>query len=235
MDLGLIGWLDAHSGAITALATVVLVLITVAYVIVTYWLVREQRMQAHIPEIEYEWAERDKLCADLRLHNVGSGTATEVTIVRGPGQCLEVEMPNLGQRAALLSGQKTDWPIRPLPPSEDFDSGDLSLTISYFGNNCMRAYFHVLLLQFGVPEGRFGIRDRGSLSDVLTMQQLRRLTSRSLPLRERLGFRRRTRKMDLSLLLLDTQARDALRAKLGELFEELQALSKRAEKYRHNI
>lgn len=233
--ISLVSWLDSHAGAITALATVVLVLITAAYVVVTYWLVREQRSQAHVPEIEYDWADRDQPFADLRLHNIGNDTATEVTIVRGPGACVDVEMSKLGQRTSLLAGSGTNWPIRPLARDAGFADGDLSLTITYFGNNCSRAFFRVLLLQFGVAEGRYGFRDAGSVSDDWTGKQLRRLTARSLGPWRRPAFRWRTRKMDPSILLLEAEVRNALHARLTASFEKLQAWSARAEAYRRDL
>ncbi len=232
----ILSWLDAHSGAVTALATVVLVLITIAYVVVTYLLVREQRLQGQIPEVVYEWADNTKLNADLKLHNVGSGCAAEVTVVRGPGDGVPVHMPLIGERWTLLAGEELIWGIGPEQGKTKLPVGELPLTISYVDNHRTRAYFQVLLIRFEIrDDGRYSIRDLGSVSDDWTKRKLRRLARRSLKVWHRPGFQRRTQTLDLSVLLLDEQVRDALRERLTEEVDQLLVWSRQAEAFRSRL
>jgi hypothetical protein len=234
MVISLISWLDAHSGAITALATVVLVLITGVYVLVTYLLVREQRLQGHIPEVVYEWANDDGSNADLRLHNVGNDTAAEFTIVLGPEEHIEVDMSLLGVRKSLRPGDELTWPIRPFE-DEAFSEGDLPLTFTYFDNKRSRVFVQVTLIRFEPVEGRSGVFDAGSASKNWTRREVRALTRRTLRPWRWPAFYWRTRSMDLSVLLLEDDVREALRARLRRAMGELKSWSERAEAFRHRV
>ncbi len=232
----LIHWLDSHAGAITALATVVLMLITAAYVLVTYLLVREQRLQGHAPDIARHWASVEGAGdADLRLHNVGNGAAVQVMIVRGPGSCIDAELPDLGRPRTILPGKDLVWRIRPADGASEFLPGELSLTLSWFDYNLDRVFFEVIgILMESEAEGVV-IRDLGSAGDAWTRRKLKRLASKSLELHRRPVFWWRTRGDDLTVLLHDEEVRHALRAKLTKILNELKVWSKRAEAFRERL
>ena len=228
----LIGWLDAHSGALTALATVVLVLITAAYVVVTYWLVREQRSQGAAPQVACEWSSRvGHGNADLKLTNVGGGTALDLTIVRGPGGCVDVEMSELGWGTSLLVGREIVWPIKPKVDGEEFPVGRVSLTMSYFDYKWQRAYFQVICIPFDLDQGRTVVGNVGTLSLDWSTRALRQMAARALPYWKRSAFRRRTRGKSLTKLLVDDDLRDALREKLEAAVAEVRELRDKVTPY----
>ena len=229
-------WLDMHSGPITALATLILVVITGAYVVITYWLVKEQRNQVQTPDVARFWGgRRESPNADLRLHNVGDGAAAEVMLVRGPGGCIDVDMPDLGTTKALFPGEDFIWRIRPSNGGDQFPIGDLSLTLTWFDNARKRAYFDVFLIRMEPHEEGVAVRDLGSASNYWTAQGLRKLTRRSLARRHRLKFRFQSRNKNLSVLLLDDEVRRALRDRLTRASRELVVWNSQAEPFREQI
>jgi hypothetical protein len=236
MEATVLHWLDAHAGAITALATLTLVAITAAYAAVTYLLVKEQRNQQQTPDVARFWAESPETpSADLRLHNIGDGAAAEVMVVRGPGDCLDVALPDLGRTKALLPGEEFIWRIRPPEGEQQFPIGDLSLTLTWFDNPRRRAYFDVFLLRVTPHEDGVAVHDLGSASKFWTARELRKMSRKSLPRRRRLGFCWRSRKLNLSMLLLDDQVRRALKARLRKASQELIVWSGQAEPFREQI
>ena len=75
----MIDWLNTNDGAVIGIATVALVLVTAAYVVLTYLLVREQgrqRVVASVPSISYEVNDD----AELIVRNIGFGPAIQVSI-----------------------------------------------------------------------------------------------------------------------------------------------------------
>jgi hypothetical protein len=237
MAATMLHWLNANSGAITALATLILVLITAAYVLITYLLVREQRNQLQTPEVARFWADtEDSPNADLRLHNIGDGTAAEVMIVRGPMDCIDVEMPDLGTPKALFPGEDFIWRIQPRgEEGETFPVGDLCLTLKWFDNPRNRAYFDVFILRVEAEGKGVVVNDLGSASKFWTARELRKLTGRSLSLRSRPRFHWKARRKNLTLLLLDDDVRRALRDRLTRGARELNAWNSQAELFRDRL
>jgi hypothetical protein len=112
-----IAWLNENSGAVVALATVVLVLVTTAYVVLTARLVQEQRQQrqtATVPALTYELAGLDALV----LRNVGFGPALGIEVDPLPragapaGMTLDAQEPYLEH---LGPGQATRIRLRGTP------------------------------------------------------------------------------------------------------------------------
>lgn len=234
----LLNWLDAHAGAITAIATIVLVVITAAYVVVTYLLVRDQRLQAQLPKVEYEYAapgNQSQPIADLKLQNVGTGTATELTILAGPEKGVEMEMPALGERFTLLSGESRIWRLRPHPGGEGLPNGDLPLTMHYLDNNRTKAIFEVLVLRFERRADGWSALNLGSIQTDYSQRQLKRLARRQLRPWNRPGALWGLRKSHLSRLLLDPRVRAGIRAELRAVLEELLVLSDQIKAYRNTV
>jgi len=230
----LLGWLDAHAGAITAVATLVLVVITAAYVVVTYLLVREQRMQGHMPDVSYELGNASDTSIELKLRNIGSGTASQLTIVSGPGDGIPVDMATLGRRRTLLSEESCSWSIGGHAET-GFQVGDLPLTMSYFDNNLSKVLFEVFVLRFEHDGDGITPRNDGSASKWWTRRDILKLGRASLKPWRRPGFLWRVRKQKLTVLLLDDEVRTALRSGLKGIVDELQAVSQRAAAVRERI
>lgn len=228
----ILDWINSNAPAITALATIFLVLITAIYVVVTYLLVREQRAQKQTPNVEYEFdpeladvaqvggAPR----ADLKIQNVGDGTATAVAFLEGPGEGIPVEMPALGERMTLLPGEFRIVKIRPPAGQGQFPAGELPLLLSFSESGGLgRIVFKVLLLEFSQQAGRWGIRNVGSSFGIYSTSGLKRLTCRKLGPREKASFLWEFRSTFVITLLLDERVREALRADLERLLERLRS------------
>jgi hypothetical protein len=230
-----LSWANDNAPAITAVATIFLVAITAIYVVVTYLLVREQRAQGQTPDVAIEWAESDVHFADLELRNVGSGTATQLTILKGPGDGVSVDETFLGIRRTLLPGEKSSWKIRPADGRAQFERGELPLTLSYLDTHRGKVLFEVFVIR--CHEGDQGIEPdfTGSGAKWWTRREVRRLTLKSLPRHKRPQFRWTTRKTRLSLLLLDDEVRAALSQELSSVAQSLQAVSHQAESVQRHI
>jgi hypothetical protein len=206
-------WANSNAPAITALATVFLVLITAVYVAVTYLLVREQRSQRQLPKVHFfidRRAQEETVCADLRIKNVSEVTATEVTFLRVDG--ISVDMPHLGRRISLLPGEDLLSRIRPPAGENEFADGDLPLILSYSDISRSIVVFDILLLKFAQSEGEDRVRNIGSMERIFTKRKLKKLTLSSLPLRSRLSFLWKARNKSVRALLLNSKVRAALRA-----------------------
>jgi hypothetical protein len=220
-------WLDAHSGTVTAMATVILVAVTVAYVIVTYFLVREQRLQKPVPKVEFEFLSGQsnqvggEPRADLSLQNVGTGTATELAILSGPRDGISADLQDLGNRMTLLPSEECVWRIRPPDGGQGFSEGELPLTMTYFGNDKTKVVFEVLILRFEPRASGWTGNNLGSMELALNRRELRRLTRKDLRLGRRLKFRWESRSLNMSRLLLRDDVRLALRGELESGYEEL--------------
>jgi hypothetical protein len=206
----MLNWLDSHAGAVTALATIVLVAITAAYVAVTYMLVREQRLQGQVPAIIHgfvgDWKEVN---ADLRLHNVGNGAAAEVTVLLGPGDGIPVEMPVLGERRSLMPEKEFICPIRPFAGARSFEAGLRPLTIYYFDNNRSKVFFKVLLLKMARNDEGWTVRNLGSIASTWTRREFKWMVGKSLALWRRPGFHWKVRHWSLPHLVLNDDARSS--------------------------
>lgn len=232
LQKALLSWLDAHAGAVSAIATVVLVVITAWYVVVTYLLVKEQRLQGHLPEVVFELIGGDVPAADLKLRNVGTGTAAELTLLAGPREGVPAKIPGLGHRTVLLPGDSCEWPIRPPDGEPGFSPGRLSLTMQYFDNHRSKVFFEVLVLEFETLAEGWTVRNVGSIEIARDRRELRRLTRKSLPPRGKVSFQWRTRHRELPYLLLDDEVRRELRASLGRTVDELMSLRPQMEELR---
>ncbi len=231
-----IHWLDAHSGAVSAIATVFLVVITGCYVIFTYMLVKEQRLQMQFPELARYWANEASDNADIRLHNAGSGTAVETLFALGPTEGVAVYAPDLGKQRTLRPGEDLTWRIRPVEGAAQFVPGDLPLTLSCLNHNRSKVFCEVIVIRFERHGDKIAIRDLGSLASEWTKRELRRLTRKALPWSRKPTFQWHTRKTNIPALLLDDKVRDALRAELARAKEKfLPAWSKQAEIFRERF
>jgi hypothetical protein len=202
----------------------------------TYLLVTEQRNQQPTPDVARFWAESAELpSADLRLHNIGDGAAAEVMIVRGPGDCIDIDLPDLGRTKALFPGEDFIWRIRPPTGENQFSVGDLSLTLTWFDNPRKRAYFDVFLIRVAPHDEGMAVHDLGSASKFWTARELRKMSRKSLPRHRRPWFRWRSRKLNLTMLLLDDEVRLALKDRLAKASQELVVWSGRAEPFREQI
>lgn len=228
-------WVNSNAPAVTAVATIFLVLITGVYVVVTYLLVREQRLQSQAPDIAVEWADTDPGYADLKLRNVGNGAATQLTILKGPGDGVPVEEAHLGVRRTLLPGEATNWKVRPPDDAEEFEPGELPLTMAYLNNNRTKVMLEVLVIQFVENDEGVGPHLTGSASAWWTRSELRRMTAKSLPRGKRARFRWSTRKTRLSFLLLDQEVRLALRANLLTVASRLKTVNRWAQDVQRHI
>lgn len=234
--LSTLTWLDSHSAAVTALATVVLVVITVAYVIVTYLLVKEQRLQGECPDIARSWADPKALDdSDIKLQNVGTGTAVEVMVVRGPRTCADVHLPDLGEQLTLRPGEELVWRVRPLGETSSFPAGELSFTVHYLDSRRERAFFDAGLIRFEGRDEGVAIRDLGYGKRVWTKRRMRRMARRGLSLSDRARFHWRTRNLDLTELLVDPEVRGQIRVNLGQLLDGLLVWSAQEATLRHDL
>lgn len=213
----------------------ILVIITGVYVVVTYLLVKEQRLQGQHPSIVFRLIGGEAQNADLRLCNVGTGTAAELTILAGPGDEVVRASPPFGSRTNLLPEDVFVWKIRPLDEARGFGSGAFLPTISYFDNHRSKIFLEVVLLEFEESDGRRWVRNRGSIETSSGKRSLRRHARRSLPLHRRLGFQWRTRDRELPSLMLDDDIRNELRRVLAEKADELKRLGPRMEKLRTKV
>ena len=221
---------NENAPAITALATIFLVLITAVYVVVTYLLVREQRLQKQTPNVEHEFDPAIASVArtggspraDLKIQNVGDGTATEVAFLEGPSQGIPVEMPALGERMTLLPGEFRIIEIRPPRGESQFSAGELSLLLSFSERGGLgKVVFKVVLLEFGRPAAGWGIRNVGSSFAIYSTAGLKRLACRRLSLRQKASFLWKFRSAFVITLLLDECVREALKADLERRLESL--------------
>jgi hypothetical protein len=228
-------WANSNAPAITALATICLVLITAVYVVVTYLLVREQRLQGHSPDVSFEWADPETRSLDLRLRNVGNGTATQLTILRGPGSGVPVDEGKLGVRRTLLPGEDLVWKIRPPEGVDRFEGGDLPLTMSYFSSDRTKVLFEVLSIELVEDGHQIWPVLTGSGARWWTKRAVRRLTSKSLKWWKRPQFAWKTKNFRLSFLLLSDDVRSALGGELIEIARSLKAVSDQAQNVRRHI
>lgn len=227
-----LNWINSNAPAITALATIFLVLITSVYVVTTYLLVREQRRQKQIPNVEYEFdPELSKVArtggrprADLKIQNVGDGTAVEVVFLEGPGEGIPVAIPALGERMTLLPGEHRIIEIRPTNSESSFPGGDLPLILSFSEGSYEMIVFKVLLLEFREVEGRWGIRNVGSISGIYSVRDLKRLGCRNRKPKDKVAYLWSRRSAYVSTLLLDDSVRASLKADLEKLLVRLRGI-----------
>jgi hypothetical protein len=200
-------WLDAHAGAVTAIATLVLAAITIVYVVVTYQLVREQRRQAQLPAVEVDWAEEGVILpgeASVVLRNVGTGTALAVTLESGPGEKPEgVDVDDLGWGYTLASAATRNWQIT-------FDHNadgnlKLPLLVSYFDSE--RERYSYTAFYFEVVDGETVLS--ASLDEVLTLRQLKRIVRKGTSPLRWLPLAWELRKADLNDMLVRADVREA--------------------------
>ncbi len=235
IEASVLDWFDAHSGAVTALATVVLVLITIAYVVVTYMLVREQRLQGDTPEIVHSVAGASSSKADLKIHNVGTGTAVELKVLAGPGEGIEVSAPELGWPRALLTGEDRIWPIRPIAGHSKFPVGDLPLTMRYFDTGKRRVFYRVMMIRVTVVNGQLALIDSGAVNNRWTKWNVLSQTLRLMKVWSWPQFLWRLRGHGLTILLLQDEVRRAVRRVLTEDIDNLREWSERAASARDRI
>ncbi len=230
-------WLDGHSGAVTAIATVVLVAITGVYVVVTYLLVMEQRNQADHPAVDFLLAGVEPPDVNIRLRNVGAGAAAELTMLSGPGEGIAVvTSPEFGQRTTLLAGDSCIWKLRPPDGAEGLEPGLLPLTMSYFDNPRSKVFYEVMLLEVMVAvngEGR--LVNLGSVQVISNRSRIRRHTRRSLSLWKRPAFHWRTHDKALSELLLDEDVCEYVHDSLTKVMGELRQLGPRMQAVRSKV
>lgn len=231
-----LSWLDGHSGAITAIATVVLVAITGVYVVVTYLLVMEQRNQADHPAVDFLLADVEPPDVNIRLRNVGTGAAAELTMLAGPGEGVAVvTSPAFGQRTTLLAGDSCTWKLRP-PGADGLEPGLLPLTMSYFDNPRSKVFYEVMLLEVkAAADGEGKLVNLGSVQVISSRSRVRRNTRRSLSLWKRPAFHVRTRGKELSELLLDEDVCEYVHDSLTKVMGELRQLRPRMQAVRSKV
>lgn len=227
-------WLDGHAGAVTAIATVVLVAITAFYAVATFLLVREQRRQSRAPVLETDWADPDAPGADLALHNVGTGPAVEVTLDQGPGDPtpgLLVEIEDLGWGITLPPSGTRTRAIRPIGGAQMFPNGELPVTISYFDDRRERLYLLSLLLTF--EAGAIG--SYGGTGAKYTTRSLKKMARKSLPRRRRLQFAWQHRSTNLPSLFAESDVRAAVGAGLLDQHDDLRQWARQLDANRGHI
>jgi hypothetical protein len=206
----LIGWLDRHAGGITAVATLVLAVLTGVYVAVTYLLVREQRRQAERPSLAYRVVE-----PGLEVRNLGSGRAAGVQLLTGPRSPLPpgIAIDDLGAGIDLAVGEARTWPFKWVgaPPAHV----DIPLTLSYMDSDGQKVWLHCF--QVRIRGGKAGTS--AGLDASRTARGLKRQARKSLPLRKRPRFLLDQRGQPLEAILVDPIVRDSLSADLRGRFE----------------
>jgi hypothetical protein len=194
-----------------------------------------------VPKVEYEFMPEQQqqtggpFKADLKLQNVGTATATELALLAGPREGIPAELPELGERMTLLPGEVRIWRIRPPSGTTFFPSGDLPLTMTYFGNDKTRAVFEILALRFEQRPAGWGGHNLGSITISFDQRELRRLTRRGLSLWKRPGFQWQTRRSNLPRLLLREDVRLSLKTHLASDFDDLLVTSKQMKSLRERI
>ncbi|HWC48046.1 MAG TPA: hypothetical protein VG448_04120 [Solirubrobacterales bacterium] len=212
----LIQWLDSHGGSLTALATLVLCLITAFYVVVTYLLLKEQRLQVRDAEVVRELAEATETKgATLKVRNLGPGMAVDLTLLAGPGRPLPngVTVNNRGPGFNLSSGESRNWQMTwTLPPP----SCEIWLTLTYLDRD--RAFMY--LQPFVVRLSPQGVGMGTGWSGRLSARGFRKLSSRSVLWWKRPFFRLSNRKKKLHEMFIDPQARTLLSKEVQTKLEE---------------
>ncbi|HEY3491441.1 MAG TPA: hypothetical protein VGK43_00720 [Solirubrobacterales bacterium] len=216
-----LSWLDTHSGAVTAVATVVLVLITAAYVLVTYWLVTEQRRQGPGPEVMFELIGKEMPNADLRFRNYGTGVASELAVLAGPEEGVSATIPELGTWTSLLPGEEFEFRIRPPRGESAFADGELSLTLFYHDH--LYAYGEVLLLSFSTDDTRHWVENRGSRREVWDARDLRAGARRTVGWHRKVPLWLRLGSLTMLDLLQEQEVLEGIRADLGKALALLRA------------
>jgi hypothetical protein len=196
--------LDRHAGSVTAVATTVLVGITVLYVMVTYSLVREQRHQRSLPSVAFELGNAKASGIDLVVRNLGNGRAADLALDAGPGASLPpgISMDSLGPGFNLAPSEKKTWTVnwQGNPPD-----ADVPLTLSYLDSERENAWFNCLFIR--LQNGTAYVS--ASLDESITGRRLKALGRRSLPLSKRVGFAWSKRKLELGSGLVDPTMRRA--------------------------
>jgi hypothetical protein len=225
--------LDAHSELITALATVLLALVTVVYVRATFQLVSAQRLQAETPEVMGSFTNAHH--EGISAQNTGKSTASELALLRGPGEGVAARIDELGVRKSLLPGEEILWKVRP-PTKAGFEPGDLPLTIVYFDNNLATLYFKVMVLRFEGEAPTLRARNLGFVPGYCSAKDLRQRARRqmSTPL-QGARYHWRTRKKGPTQLILDEETRAPLRAFLAQQVELLRESDPKLESTRTRI
>jgi hypothetical protein len=207
-------WLDVHSGAVTAMATVVLVVITTVYVLVTYWLVAEQRRQGPSPEIMFELIGKEMPNADLRFRNYGTGVASELAVLEGPVEGVPARLPQLGEWRSLLPEEEFQFQIRPPRGDSAFADGDLSLTLFYHDH--VDAYGEVLLISFSSDDTRQWTENQGSRREIWDGRALRASARRTVGWHRKISLWWRLRSLSMMDLLQEDEVLEGIRADLTE-------------------
>lgn len=225
--------LDAHSELITALATVLLALVTVVYVRATFQLVSAQRLQAETPDVVGSFAKANY--KGISAQNIGKSTASQLALLRGPGDGVAARIEKLGERKALRPGKKIVWKIRP-PIKAGFEAGDLPLTIIYFDSNLTTLYFKVMVLRFEGEAPTLRARALGYVHGYCNASDLRQRARRqkSTPL-QGARYHWRTRKKGATQLILDEETRAPLRDFLLQQVELLRESDPKLESTRTKI
>jgi hypothetical protein len=215
----ILGWLDGHADLVTALATVMLVSITAVYVRATFQLVSAQRLQAQKPDVVGSFAGTDG--AGIKAQNIGNGTASQLALLRGPGEGVGARIEMLGVRRSLLPGDELTWDIQPPTPA-GYELGELPLTIIYFDNDLATLYFKVMLLRFEGEAPTLRVRNLGFVPGYCSAGDLRQQARGQMANRlRRVSYHWRNRKKGPTQLILEEETRAPLRAFLGKQVELL--------------
>ena len=165
--MGIINWLDLHSGAIaaissaiTGIATAVLAIITFRYVRVTGHILEESRMirlDAHKPEIAislHRYKTRGDCQATLRIENIGTGPARDVQFLTDLSVQIRGNTPleQIGFFKRRITYFGHGRQLESYPFGVDLNQAPLEITVTY-KDSAKRKYDRPFQLDFGELEG----------------------------------------------------------------------------------
>jgi hypothetical protein len=200
----LLNWFEQHSGAVTALSTVLLAIITGIYAALAYMLLREQRRQALEPRLSRKLMVNHTGALKLQVRSLGPGTAVDVTLRAGPGRALPggLRIENLGSGSDLGASEERAWPIE----LDRHPREPLRLVLSYHDRDRKKIWFDVFEVKFSGD----GAHTSAGWSDAFSTRQLKRKILANIPLKDIPQFHAEHWRDGFDDLLVEDRARRVL-------------------------
>jgi hypothetical protein len=211
-------WLDAHSGAITAISTVLLSLITAIYVWLTALLLRQDRQHASEPHVRRQLYRGPSNEFNVVVQNLGPGIACSLVLAAGPIRGLpdNVTIPGLGLGTNLGVSDSREWPVN---WDNQGRSTEVPLVLMYCDREARKLSVKAFILRLNVSDP--GIR--AGASQALSRRTLKRIARRRVPLHHRFRYWFTHRGLSLQYLIGEENTRRALaqlmHAKLSEALD----------------
>jgi hypothetical protein len=215
-------WLDQHSGAVTALSTVALAVLTGWYSTLNVFLLRQQRRLASEAKLAHTLvSEQGELRLEVR--NLGSGPATNVSLQAGPARPVPdgLDVENLGRAIDLGPSESFRWPIHVnQQPTEN-----LRVTLMARDSTSKSLWFST----FEIRVANGGADTSAGWEGKYSARQMKRKIFYNIPMKDIPGFFRRHWRDPIDELIVEKRARQILSSALADSLEKNLGRGKRYE------